>query len=818
MQLKVTDYHSQITIDKLASINSHPATDRSQLTTDQPTRVTDHSSTIIDNIFSNASDSGESVSGNITTNISDHFIQFMFIKKYHISYKACNYFIHDYSKFGKEKFIHDFSLLDWSLLDESNKSVNEKFDYFYSAVSSCINGHAPKKKLSKKDLKLRSKPWINSKIKKLMYLRDRMFNKANKDPTPDNKYLYRKFRNRIVAEQRETKIIYFKDYFEKYKTNMKMLRSGIRSLVNIKNRGNLSHISNLMINSSRVQDPTKMANAFNRYFVNVGTNVDKSIPRTKKSPFDYLKERNPNSFFLAPVTPREIEIIINSFNKNKSTGPYSIPILLLKILSSYISIPLASLVHSSFETGIFPEKLKLGKVNPLHKKESTEVPSNYRPISVLSVFSKIIEKLMHTHLYNFLDTFEMLYPLQFGFREKHSTMHALLSLTESIKQSIDNGKFDCGIFIDLQKAFDTVNHKILPGKLEHYGIRGTTLNWFHSYLTGCQQYVTVNGHISDSLTINCGVPQGCVLGPLLFLTYMNDLPNVSKVLCFYLFADGTSIYFDSTDLITLQKVVNRELRGVRKWLEANRLALNISKTNYVIFHSHSKKVSEFIRIKLGRKTINRVNYIKYLGVLVDSTLSWKPHVTELAKKLSRNCAIFFKLRHYVNPETLKLLYFSLFHSFISYGSSIWGLTHPSILDPLFKLQKKVIWAITFQDRFAHTTPLFSQLGLLKLFDIHLLQLLSFIYDCMKGHPLAYFSNFFIPVHSIHQYHTRQASKGDIFLHSVNTTQFGIRSARYTGAILWNKLPILIRESPSKTVFKKKLQKWYLESYSSFEIE
>ena len=214
----------------------------------QPTRVTDHSSTIIDNIFSNASDSGESVSGNITTNISEHFIQFMFIKKYHISYKACNYFIHDYSKFGKEKFIHDFSLLDWSLLDESNKSVNEKFDYFYSAVSSCINGHAPKKKLSKKNFKLRSKPWINSKTKKLMYLRDRMFNKANKDPTPDNKYLYRKFRNRVVAEQRKTKVTYFKDYFEKYKTNMKMLWSGIRSLVNIKNRGNLSHISNLMIN------------------------------------------------------------------------------------------------------------------------------------------------------------------------------------------------------------------------------------------------------------------------------------------------------------------------------------------------------------------------------------------------------------------------------------------------------------------------------------------------------------------------------------------------------------------------------------------
>ena len=160
----------------------------------------------------------------------------------------------------------------------------------------------------------------------------------------------------------------------------------------------------------------------------------------------------------------------------------------------------------------------------------------------------------------------------------------MISLTESVKKAIDDGMFGCGVFIDLQKAFDTVNHSILLQKMEHYGVRGTALNWFTSYLSERQQYVSVNGNTSDQLEISCGVPQGSVLGPLLFLIYINDLPNVSKFLSFFLFADDTNIYFKSHDLTQLQKIMNRELKKVKKWLDANRLALNIDKTNFVVFH------------------------------------------------------------------------------------------------------------------------------------------------------------------------------------------------------------------------------------------
>ena len=202
-----------------------------------------------------------------------------------------------------------------------------------------------------------------------------------------------------------------------------------------------------------------------------------------------------------------------------------------------------------------------------------------------------------------------------------------------------------------QKAFDTVNHSILLKKLEHYGIRGVALGWFCSYLSNRKQYVSVNGHISETLQIRSGVPQGSVLGPLLFLIYINDLPSVSKCLTFYLFADDTDIY----------KVVNRELRHVKKWLDANKLALNVDKTNFVTFHSHAKKLTEPIALKFGHKKISQADHVRFLGGLLNETLGWKPHLVELSRKLARSVGIFYILRYYVPLDTLKSVYYALFH-------------------------------------------------------------------------------------------------------------------------------------------------------------
>ena len=242
---------------------------------------------------------------------------------------------------------------------------------------------------------------------------------------------------------------------------MKKLWSGIRSIVNISDNKTGVNISHLLQDGNAIDGPQKMANIFNKFFVNISKKITSAIPRTRKSPLDYLKQSNDKTFFLSSVAPEEVECLINSLQDGKAAGPCSVPVKLLKIISNQISVPFCMIINDSFLSGIFPNKLKIAKVIALYKKDSRDNPTNYRPISLLSVFRKLIEKIMYKCLYIFLDSCNILHPLQFGFCEKHSTLHALIGMTETIKETIDKSIFGCCIFIDLQKAFDTVNHSIL---------------------------------------------------------------------------------------------------------------------------------------------------------------------------------------------------------------------------------------------------------------------------------------------------------------------------------------------------------------------
>ena len=304
----------------------------------------------------------------------------------------------------------------------------------------------------------------------------------------------------------------------------------------------------------------------------------------------YLHNPNENSFFFRPTNKDEILLTINKLESGKSSGPNSIPSTILELIKYEIASPLAEIANLSFETGIYMNKLKMSHVLPIYKDTGNLLDcSNYRPISLLSNLNKIFEKIVHSRLYDFLERCNIIYMNQFGFRKKHSTIHALLSMTEDIRNAIDNDFLVCGVFIDLKKAFDTVDHNILLEKLNYYGVRGVTNNWFRSYLTNRYQKVTINGHKSKNALMRFGVPQGSVLGPLLFLLYINDLHYAIKNSTTRHFADDTNLIIKNKSAKVLTRDLNVDLAQLSKWLRANKISLNTKKTELIIFRSNKKK-------------------------------------------------------------------------------------------------------------------------------------------------------------------------------------------------------------------------------------
>ena len=274
--------------------------------------------------------------------------------------------------------------------------------------------------------------------------------------------------------------------------------------------------SKIMQENTEIIDAHEIAKCFNEYFSNIGNRLASIIPNTNTLPLSFMDSEQTSSFFLDPVSTREIKQEIGQLNSSKSLGPFSIPVKLLKILKEYLAKPLEVLFNCSFATGVVPMSFKLARVIPIFKKGSQTCVSNYRPISLLSIFNKLLERLMYKRLISYIEKKNILSKAQFGFRAKHSTSQAVSLITDKIQKAIEEGLFSCGIFLDLSKAFDTVNHKILISKLEHYGLHGKVKNWFVSYLEYRRQFVSIGNSKSDECVVSCGVPQGSVLGPCYF--------------------------------------------------------------------------------------------------------------------------------------------------------------------------------------------------------------------------------------------------------------------------------------------------------------
>ena len=331
--------------------------------------------------------------------------------------------------------------------------------------------------------------------------------------------------------------------------------------------------------------------------------------------------------------------------------------------------PLNYIINLSFNTGIFPMELKKAIVLPTHKDGDIRMIENYRPIYVLPFFSKIFERLMYDRILTFLNKHNILYKYQFGFKKSHSTYMALTVLIDKILNALDQGKCVVGLFLDFSKAFDTVNHAILLNKLKHYGIRGTALHWLTSYISNRYQYVVYNVRSSEKL-ITCGVPQGSILGPLLFLLYVNDLPSVSTKLFTLLFADDTNLFIEDMDTTHINQILTEEIGKILIWLKANKLSLNVDKTNFIVF-SRRRTIND-VYIKIEGKNIERVTKVKFLGVIIDSKLTWKEHINYISNKISKYIGIIYKTKKVLTKSALIGLYYSFVYPYLTYCNILWG--------------------------------------------------------------------------------------------------------------------------------------------------
>ena len=428
----------------------------------QPTRIQGDSATIIDNIFTNICDS-KIKSGNIITDFSDHYSQFVSVKREKLEFKKMTMYKRNYSTFSEDSFRDDVSIQNF---DNNLVDVNDQFKDFYLRLEGCVERHAPLKKLTPKVVKFKYKPWITADVNKMIKLKNKLYQYNKRQANNlEVRRLYNLFRNRVNRELKKAKKNYYTKYFEENNNNIKKTWEGTRSIINIKSTK--STISQIKVNNKVIKNHKEIEESLNNFFINVGPNTERNIPVNPKiKPDQYLKNRNQLNFLIAHISNEEVLAIINQL-ENKSTGPQSIPIKLLKLIPDLILTPICRIINHSFMTGVFPDALKISEVIPIHKGGSIEEINNYRPISLLSVFDKIIEKLMHKRLYEFLQEHNILFQNQFGFCKNNSTTFALLEFTEKIKETIDNKKYGCGIFIDLRKAFDTENHEILLKKLEH---------------------------------------------------------------------------------------------------------------------------------------------------------------------------------------------------------------------------------------------------------------------------------------------------------------------------------------------------------------
>ena len=661
----------------------------------KPTRVTNRTATLIDNILVSNRLQYNYTPYVVVDDLSDHYPALVVLN----NIEQCK---KDKVKIAKRKIDSkslglirdDLDNIDWNCLDIMN--VNEAFDCFHSTLTSIIDKHCPKREFSISYGKITRDPWITKGLSNSIRRQKKLYQLQLHTSDPDDISRYISYRNTLKKLLRRSKLSYFNKKCIEYKQNSRKLWQLINQVINkIPKKSQV--IESLRIGNLVKYSPQEITKGFCDHFAQIGRSYASRISTSRVLVETYSSKIKmcASSLFLLPTDKTEIRSLIMNLPAKNSSGHDEISNNLLKNLCPSLLNPLDQIFNKSLSNGVFPELMKKADVSPLFKSKLENDANNYRPISLLITISKVLEKIVYQRTYTFLERTGQIYNSQYGFRSQHSCESAVSELISEIIKGFQNGMYTAALFLDLSKAFDTLEHKVLLDKMYRYGIRGSSLDWFRSYLENrkirvkCR--VASSGRIehSEYQTVNYGTPQGSCLGPLIFLIFTNDLNQHLHHCSSILFADDTTLYKTHRNLNYLEWCLQDDMQTLTDWFKANKLTLNLDKTVCILFQQ--KGSDKAFKIQIDTVKIRTSNEIKFLGMWLDSHLNWSVHIQRLVTRLKRNATLLRVGNKLLTKDCKRLVYFAHIQSHLQYGILLWG-NHLTLqqLNKLIKIQESCL--------------------------------------------------------------------------------------------------------------------------------